>query len=479
MTDQMQGRVLDPDHPCLTPNFDRLAARGVRFERAYTTSATCSPARASLMTGLLPHNHGVLWVTHLVDEDQGLLRTDKPHWAQRLVAAGYRTGYFGKWHVERCEDPSRFGWQVSMPEKGKAFDEHRKQLLGDAPADPTCSLSCYNDQPPGYASSIHYGVTDQPAEHRSAGVTASAASPFLDEAIAGDGPWCCFVSTQQPHDPFIAGCDTFEQYDVEALPVPPNWHDDSPHRPGIYRKQAQLWADRSDRQRREAAACYYANISEVDEQFGKLLDKVEQAGQSENTIIVIGSDHGELLGAHGLYCKNFSAYEEIYNIPLIIAGPGVADGAVSRARVGLHDLGATLLDLVGLESDGPFGSPDSRSVVDAVRDPAAHDRRFSTGFAEYFGGRYMVTQRVVWDGPWKFVHNGFDFDELYNLDDDPWEMHNLSQDPAFHDRVRQMMILAWRYMRDTGDQSLLNTGYPILRAAPVGPGAADESMATE
>ena len=112
MTDQMQGRVLDPNHPCRTPNFDRLATRGVRLPRAYTPNAVCSPARASLMTGLLPHTHGVLEVTHTVDDDQSCLRTGFPHWAQRLEQAGYRTGYFGKWHVERSGDLARFGWQA-------------------------------------------------------------------------------------------------------------------------------------------------------------------------------------------------------------------------------------------------------------------------------------------------------------------------------------------------------------------------------
>ena len=92
MTDQMQAAVLEPGHPCLTPHFDQLAQRGVRVQHAYTPNAVCSPARASLMTGLLPHNHGVLSVTHTMDDDQLNLRTDKPHWAQRLDANGYRTG---------------------------------------------------------------------------------------------------------------------------------------------------------------------------------------------------------------------------------------------------------------------------------------------------------------------------------------------------------------------------------------------------
>src|SRR5690606_221180 len=108
MTDQMTGHVLQSHHPCITPNLDQLAARGVSFQRAYTPNAICSPARASLMTGLLPHNLGVLEVIHNVDSDQSVLRPEHPHWAQRLSAAGYKTGYFGKWHVERNNEPERY-----------------------------------------------------------------------------------------------------------------------------------------------------------------------------------------------------------------------------------------------------------------------------------------------------------------------------------------------------------------------------------
>ena len=302
----------------------------------------------------------------------------------------------------------------------------------------------------------------------------SLAAPFLEEALSGPQPWCCFVSTQEPHDPFIAGREAFESYDLDALPAPPNWHDDLSDKPNIYRKQSAIWDDRTDRERREAAACYFATITEIDQQFGRLLDMVEQAGQSDNTLVVLTSDHGELLGAHGLYCKNFSAFEEIYHIPLVLAGPGLARGAVSKARVGLHDLCPTLLELSGIGVDVSFQVPDCRSFASAARDPARADVDYATGFAEYFGGRYMITQRIAWNGPWKYVHNGFDFDELYNLDTDPFEMHNLAGSPDCTCRVRDMMTLIWRTIRNTNDHSLLNTDYPIIRAAPVGPGVLDE-----
>ncbi|RKY74347.1 MAG: hypothetical protein DRQ14_02430, partial [Candidatus Latescibacterota bacterium] len=211
---------------------------------------------------------------------------------------------------------------------------------------------------------------------------------------------------------------------------------------------------------------YYASITEIDDQFGRIIEFLEESGKLEDTIVVFTSDHGELLGAHGLYCKNFSAFEEVYNIPLIISGPGIARGAVTEARVGLHDICPTLLELVGLE---PFDVPDSRSFAPVLRDPSGCEGDFTRGFAEYHGTRYKLTQRVVWDGPWKYVYNGFDYDELYNLHEDPYEMANLARDPAYGDVVRRMAGLMWKFVRETGDHALFNSHYPILRLAPVGP----------
>lgn len=465
MADQMQGQVLRPDHVCRTPNFDRLAARGVRFDRAYTPNAVCSPARASLMTGLLPHSHGVLEVTHCVDDDQCVLRTEHPHWAQRLEAEGYLTMYFGKWHVERSNDLAHFGWQVDGGSGGRLFQEFREEVMADAKT-PSFSLRKNMALPEGYKKSILYGVTDQPVAQRGMGIATELAYRHLEEAVKGDRPWCCFVSVTEPHDPFICGEDAFALYDVDALALCPNVFDDLKDKPNIYRKAGLAWADMTERQKKEAAACYYASVTEIDAQFGRLIDLVAGAGKLDHTIVVLTSDHGELLGSHGLYCKNFSGFEEVYNIPLTMCGPGIAQGVVSNARAGLHDLCPTLLEMADAEG---IDVPDSRSFVPVLRDPAGASAAYQKGFAEYHGGRYRVTQRVVYDGAWKLVLNGFDFDELYNLDDDPHEMKNLAADPAHRDRLRALTQDMWRVVRDTGDRALFNSHYPVLRVAPFGP----------
>ena len=467
MTDQMQARVLNPDHPCRTPHLDRLAARGVRFRRAVTPNAVCSPARASLMTGLLPHNHGVMWVTHVVDSDQGLLRTDKPHWAQRLQAAGYDTAYFGKWHVERSNSPSRFGWATDGTMENEAYKAFAADRLDPAYRSPARLASHKTCQAPGYADTLHYGVTRTPPEQRPMGVITAMAEPWLETALKSDRPWCVCVSVPEPHDPFVCGEAAYALYSADALELPPNACDPMTDKPALYRRAAAIWRDLTDAEKKQATACYYASITELDAQFGRLIERVEQAGAMDNTLVIFVADHGEFLGAHGLYCKNFGAFEEAYNIPLIMAGPDVAAGVVSNARVGSQDLCPTILDATGAE---PIPGPDSRSFAAVLRNPD-DDADFQTAFAEYHGGRYLVSQRIFWEDNWKFVFNGFDYDELYDLERDPFEKVNLAARPECRARVERMMTHVWQRMRDTGDHSLMNTGYPILRIAAIGPEA--------
>lgn len=468
MADQMQGRVLDPESPCRTPRLDALAARGARVRRGYTPNPVCSPARASLMTGLLPHNHGVEHVIHCVAPDQGALREDKVHWAQRLWDAGYATAYFGKWHVERSGNLAKFGWDVDgTPESERYREVEERARKG---GEEEWKIRRMLADPPGYPEALLYGVTTRPAEERAMGVTVTAAIEFIEGALKSPDPWCCFVSVPEPHDPFVAGIAEFGKYRPSDLPVPRNWSDDLAGRPNLYRKAARVFRDLTGEEKRLAAACYYASITEIDSQFGRIIDLLASAGRLENTVVAVTSDHGELLGAHGLYMKNVSAFEEVYHVPMLLSGPGIAEGAAPDARVGLHDLAPTLLELAGLD---PIGAPDSRSFAPLLRDPAAA-AGFQTGYAEYFGTRYHLTQRVIWDGKWKLVFNGFDFDELYDLESDPDEMDNLAGKAAHADDLKGMFARAWRTMEETGDAQLAKSRYPALRLAPFGPGTSLE-----
>lgn len=467
MTDQMQGRVLEPGHPCRTPHLDRLAARGMRFPRAYTPNAICSPARASLMTGLLPHTHGVVTVNHCTMDWECNLQEQHPHWAQRLQAAGYRTGLFGKWHVERTNELERFGWEVNGVQGGAMWRARHQELNDGQPRGMAWQVDL--GEPEGYTPARLYGVTNVPPERRGMGVSCSLASEFISQSRDGGRPWCCFVSVTEPHDPFDTSQAMYDSYDAPSIEPPANWSDDLKGRPGMYRKARRAFDALSLAQKQEAAACYWGSITEIDAEFGKLLAQLEASGEMDHTIVVMTSDHGEFLGAHGLYQKNVSAYEEAYQIPLIVAGPGVARGAVTDARVGLHDVGPTLLELAGLET---IGDGQSTSFAPVLSDPDA-TADYQEGYSEYFGVRYWFTQRVIWDGDWKLVWNCFDQDELYNLRDDPQELVNRIDDPACDEHVRRLMAIAWRKIRDFDDHPLGRANYGVLRLAPYGPGILD------
>ena len=449
MTDQMQARALR-DKKCITPNFDVLAQRGVTFKNAYAANPVCSPSRASLMTGLLPHNHGVLHVIHLVDSDQSLIREDKPHWAQRLQDGGYLTGYVGKWHVERSENLKKYGWDRYVPEV------HVK---------PNLIKSRYIKEMEGYPKSLLYGVCDTPPEKRPVGRHTDAALSMIEEFAAQDKPWCLFVSSNEPHDPFVCGSDAYSRYNAQDMDLPISANDDLDNKPNLYKKAARVFSDLSDDEKKEAIACYYASITEIDAQYGRLLTKLDELSVKEDTLVILTSDHGEFLGAHGLYQKNISAFEEAYNIPMILSGAGVSGRGSCEARVGNHDLCQTILEAAGC---APIDTPDSRSFAKLLGEPNTVFDEWKKGYAEYFGGRVLLTQRVVWDKNYKYVFNGFDEDELYDLDDDPYEMVNLIDSHAHRQTVKHMTKLMWEYVKKTGDHSLERTHYASLRLAPYG-----------
>lgn len=467
LPDGMQARPVTPEHPCITPNFDRLSGAGVRFTHAYTVLPTCSPARASLMTGLMPHNHGVWTVEHTVDVDQAVLR-DVPHWAQRLVSAGYRTAYFGKWHIERTYELDRFGWQHNRCERTDETRYIYRSVAANERDTLDKSLSKWLRGPDGYNDMLMYGVIDLPVSQREVSVPAGEAIEYLQGSATDGRPWCCCVSYGYPNEAMIASRETFRRYDPARIELPASWRDEMAGKPAVYRRVRDVWKDLSADEWRMALACYYARITEIDGQLGRLLDYLDRTGQLDNTIVIVTADHGKYVGSHGMDAHNYGAFEEIYNIPLILAGPGVTRGAVSEARVSLMDLCPTILDLAGAEA---IEKTDARTFAPVLREPAeTADRQWA--YAEYFGSRLPLMQRVYWEGPWKFVFNGFDYDELYNLADDPHEMHNLACRPEQQERVRHMMSRIWHHVARTGDRTLQGVHYYPLRIAPVGPNVA-------
>jgi arylsulfatase A-like enzyme len=468
LTEQQQAQTTEPGSQCQMPALNRLAAQGIRFTRAYTVNAICSPARASLFTGALPTTHGMVDCTHTVEPYRAEFDSSLETWSQRLQALGYRTGFFGKWHVERTNRLENFGWDEYELTGSPQFTQYRRGLgLPDKPAD--FSLQHWVRHK-GYRDFLLYGAYDEPAEGTSEHYLVSRGMDFISRA-AGDGaPWCVCLSVTAVHDPYLVPTQYYRRYDPDSITKPANHDDDLAARPGIYRRMRSVWRDMTWRNYAEATACYYGFCSLVDDQVDRILCYLEETGQAENTIIIYCTDHGEMMGAHGLMHKGVFPFEEGYRIPLIVHWPGhIPAGTTCERLVNTHDLAPTIVDMVGAE---PLPRSEGRSLAPLLQGRTP-EGWVDEAYAEFQGQRFAWTQRIVWEPRFKYVFNGFDYDELYDLEADPHEMNNLAQDPAYADVAERMAARMWARAKATGDHNLYNAQYPMFRFAPVGPESED------
>jgi choline-sulfatase len=457
MTDHTSARALASGSGCLTPHLDALAADGRKFARCYTTNAICSPARASLMTGTYPSTHGIWDCTHTQPKNWiRLLPGQQPFFSSHLADAGYQTGYFGKWHVEPTNKLEQFGWQE--------YDLASGAGLKPDPDRPQVSLP-----KEGYRDYRPAGVCTTPDPHHPA---FDRGIDFVRRAAGSDAPFCCFVSAQEPHDPYVAPEAYLKRYDLDRIPLSPSLRDDPAGKPDIIRRMRAIWDGVTDAQWRRITASYWAIISFLDAEVGRLVQTLKDTGCYENTIIVFTSDHGDMMGAHGLCAKGVgTSYEDVYNIPLILRVPGFKPAAEDRATVvSMIDLAPTLLDLC---LDRAMPGAQGRSLK-PVLEGAHHPADWRQAYAEFYGQRYVYTQRLTWQGDWKYVFSPGGIDELYNLAEDPFERRNRAADPACRPILLDMCRQMWKHAEKIGDESLFNAHYALLRTAPVGPLSAEE-----
>jgi len=456
ITDGQQAGTVEPSTLCQTPHLDKLAATGVRFKRCYTPNPICSPTRASLMTGLFPHSHGMVDCTHAVEPFRAKLKAGLPFWSQTLQAAGYHTAYFGKWHIERTNRLENFGFDTYEVEQ-------YHQRLGLVELDDQMQIRGMVQQK-GYRGFPLYGVIDEPVEAAPEYQLYSDGIKFLQQAAQDpDRPWALFLSTEAPHDPWVVPRAYYDRYDPADVPRPPSFDDDLSDRPTIYRRIQQVWRQMEWPQFAQATACYYAFCSLVDDQIGRILAALQELGQTENTIVVFTVDHGDYVGAHRLMLKGVPAFEEVYRVPLILRGPGIPAGRQVEQVISLIDLAPTLVQLT---TGGEFPC-HGRSLLPLLQSEQPEWQ--SEAFAEFHGQRFFYTQRTLWRDNYKYIFNGFDEDELYDLAADPYEMRNLIRDPAFQPVLESMAGRMWEIIRQTDDSNMYQAQYGMFRFAPIGP----------
>lgn len=473
MTDQQQGATILESNPCKTPNIDRFRRRAVHFTNAYCPSPHCCPSRATLYTGLYPSEHGV-W--NNVNVDNALSRGPYDGvrtFTQDLKENGYDLYFSGKWHISNAQPPSDYGFDILhccdtiTPTQNKPQDNQWQVY----PSKPIVTEDTVRRQGeilrPGYPEYRAYGRNEHPFADEQ---TVQYGVAQLEALKDSPGPFLLYVGTTGPHSPYLVPQRFLDLYPPGSIPLPESFADPMEDKPALYRRTRNVFSQLPREEQEECLRHYYAFCSYEDYLFGQLLDALERSGHADDTVVLYLSDHGDYCGAHGLWGKGLPCFREAYHICAMIGGVGIqAPGRTESRIVTLADIGPTILELAAVKPLQPMAG---RSLVPFLLHSEPVSWR-EYGFTQTNGNEIYGIQRSVWNQRWKFVYNTFDFDELYDLQKDPDELHNLlSPDGGatgpYREVVRAMYLELWRFARRTHDG--IAGPYIMTALASYGPG---------
>jgi arylsulfatase len=446
--------ALGNDH-AITPHLDRLVEEGVTFTRTYVTSPSCAPSRASLFTGLYPHNNGVL-------------RNDDPwshSWVELLNDAGYRCASVGKMHTYPYETPVGFHERHVVENKDRSnpqlpffIDQWDKAFFanGRTKPDRATKYRAMSD----YREKLGAFVWEDPDELHADNFVGGLARHWLD-TYPGDEPFFLQIGFPGPHPPYDPTQEALAKYEGMRMPDPHATQEDLDSQPYALQELRRDHIDvdhdgvvhvehPSDDQSQRRRLHYMANVTMIDEQIGLLLEALERRGVLNDTVIVFTSDHGDCLGDHG-HSQKWSMYEPSVRVPAIVWGGGTAHGSRVDALTAHMDLGPTVLELAGIR---PPEWMEARSLVPAL-DGAEWEGRQHV-FSEHakdailFGTELMT---MVRDQRYKLVEFVDHEDgQLFDLLEDPFEERNLWDDPE-HGAIRAALSDVTKRWRAQGELS--------------------------
>jgi arylsulfatase A-like enzyme len=437
-----------------TPALDRLAATGTRFDRWYTPTAICTPARASLLTGAAPFRHRLLAnaernVGYLED-----LADDQFTFAGALRDAGYRLGLIGKWHAGTHKAAADFGFDgpdlpgwhnpVDAPEYLAWLEEH-----GHSPYAITDLIR--GTFPNGGPGNLLAARLQQPEEATFERFLADRAIAQLREYAEGrreDGrPFFLALHYFGPHLPYLLPDEFFDMYDPDEIELPASVQETFLGKPPVQRNYSAHWTFDTipEAVSRKLIAVYHGYVTMIDRQLGRVFDALDELGL-DDTAVFFSSDHGEFTGAHRLHDKGPAMYEDIYRTAGIVRVPGMPEGQVRDEFVTLTDSTATILALAGLD---PAPAVDSRSLLPLV---AGEQPEWADDvLCEFHGHHFPYPQRMLRDRRYKLVVNPDSVSELYDLELDPDELHNRFEHPELREVRDRMMRRLYTALRDRGD----------------------------
>ncbi|SEQ67127.1 choline-sulfatase [Faunimonas pinastri] len=415
MADQMAPAALPfYGHPLVkAPNMAKLAEEGVVFDAAYCNSPLCSPSRAAFMSGSLPSRTGAY-------DNASEFRSDIPTFAHYLRGAGYRTILSGKMHF--CG-----------PDQLHGFEERLTTDIYPADFGWTPDWDHPHDRPSWYHNMS--SVTDaglcvrtNQLDFDDEVIFASERAIYDHVRSADKRPFCMVVSLTHPHDPFAIPEKYWNLYKDEEIDLPAVGPGDvprTPHEERLSRVCDMDGAEITEQDIRNARRAYYGAISYVDDNVGRIMQTLKAAGLDENTVVIVTSDHGEMLGERGFWYK-MSFFEGASRVPLLVHAPAAFPAHRVSRSVSLVDVLPTLVEIASGQGETPYVSEiDGRSLLPHLLDNGGHDEVIGEYLAEGAVAPIIMIRR----GDLKFVHSPADPDQLYDLASDPRELVNLAGSP--------------------------------------------------
>ncbi|MCC2685894.1 MAG: sulfatase [Paenibacillaceae bacterium] len=444
----------------------------------------CCPSRATFFSGLYPTEHGV-W--NNVEVGNALSRglfDDVRLWSEDLSDSGYEMYFSGKWHVSAVESPTDRGWEMTPNPRAQARDNRSKPAANKPNTREWGLYTKLNESPqphpaereeaqiirPGYPTYTHYGTKDNPFNDRNVIDDAISRIAARAKELSGGSsqPWCQYIGPLGPHDPYFVPQQYLDMYNIEDIELPASFHDPMLDKPALYRRTRDRFAQLTEQEHREALRHYLAFCTYEDALFGDVLKALDESGERDNTVVIYLSDHGDYAGEHGLWCKGLPNFRSAYHIPALIRWPQELHnpGRIVDAFVSLADFAPTFLELAEVAYDRKM---TGRSLLPFLRDEPAADWRQEM-FTQSNGNELYGIQRSVMTDRYKYVFNGFDYDELYDLQADPDELFNLAQKPEYEGIVRELCGKLWKFAHAHDDVCI--NPYIMVALAPHGPGVA-------
>ena len=433
-----------------TPHIDRLASTGIRFNHAYTPAPVCTPARTSLQTGLWPHNHKLIFNTAR-SNTRGGREDPEPEtlfFSHVLKEEGWRLAHVGKWHIGTDKHkPSEHGYDDLPYYPGYGYPakhSHYGAYLKAQGVDGFRLLEEKRD-PTGYRS--YSGLQEGLQAASIPAYLASQTIEVIEQYSAGSDNFFISCNFWGPHAPYNITRKHYEMYrDADIAPWP-NFDCDLSDKPGIITRYGEYWKTGwfTRENLPELIGQYYGYISLIDEEIGRVMKALEDAGKLESTLIVFSADHGSSVGSYRFWDKGFGMYDAITRIPMIFSHPSLQPGT-SDAFVTLLDLAPTFLECVGYQVPEAM---EGTSLVPILNGQATTVREDYL-VTEHHGHQLPFWQRMVRTRHGKYIYNPMSRDEYYDLDADPWETKNIigTVSRSELNRCREILI---QWMKETGD----------------------------